>query len=90
MRLADLTFRQRDQAYAGKAQLLVQCGCVFLIARQPVERFRDDDVEGTGAGVLQQLLVARPASGACWSGRSVMVLTDDGRSTWSVTTAPQR
>ena len=40
---ADLAFRQRH--HAGEAQLLVQGGSVLLVTRQPVERFRHDEVE---------------------------------------------
>ena len=45
MQLADLAFGQGHQPHAGEAQLLVEGGDVLLVARQPVERLGDDDIE---------------------------------------------
>ena len=57
MQLADLALGNRDEPNAAEAELLIE-GChVFLVARQPVEGLGDDDVEGSGPGVLQELLV---------------------------------
>ncbi len=47
MQFGDVAFRQRDDARARKAQPLVDPGNVLLVATQPVERLRDDDIELT-------------------------------------------
>ena len=39
--------------------MLVQGGDIFLIARQAIEGFGNDDVKKSGARVFEQLLVAR-------------------------------
>src|SRR5262245_17952181 len=64
MELTDLALGQGQDADAAEAELLVEGGDVLLVAREPVERLGDDHGEGAGAGVLEQLLVARsqPAS----------------------------
>ena len=60
VQLVDLALGQRHQFDAGEGEVLEQGGDVLLVAGEPVEGLGDDDVEGAGAGVLQQLLVARP------------------------------
>ena len=60
MQLADFTFGKRDEANTGKIQALEQPGDILLIARQPIERFGDDDVEPPTARILEQLLIGRP------------------------------
>ena len=63
MQLADLALGQGDDPDAGEAQPLEQAGDVLLVARQPVERLGDDDVE-LPPGVLEQLLIARAQDGS--------------------------
>jgi hypothetical protein len=58
MEFADLALGERDDADAGEAQLLEEGGDMFLVAADPVERLGHDDVAGTGADGLQQVLVA--------------------------------
>ena len=77
MELADLALGQGHDPHAAEAQLLEQGGDVLLVAGEPVERLGDDDVEGAGPGVLQQLLVARPKPAGAGAG-GVAVGGDDG------------
>lgn len=55
MQLAHFT-RERDDADAGEAHPLVETGNVFLIARKPVERFREDHVEAALQSIGYQFL----------------------------------
>ena len=71
MELGDLTLGDGEQADAGEAQPLEQSGDVFLIARQPVERLGQNDVEQAAPGISQEPLIrrpysARPAAGAIY------------------------
>jgi hypothetical protein len=45
VKFADLALGQGEQPHTGKAQPLEQSGDILLVARQPVERLGDDDVE---------------------------------------------
>ncbi len=58
MELGDRALGDGDQRHAGEGEVLVERGDVLLVARQAVERFGHDHVEGTGAGVLEELLIA--------------------------------
>jgi hypothetical protein len=49
--------------------VLVEGGDILLVTGEAVEGFRNDDVESAGAGVLQQLLVARPKPAGAGAGR---------------------
>jgi hypothetical protein len=60
MQLADLAFREGHEANTGKIQPLEQSGDILLVARQPIERFGDDDVEPLTARILEQPLIGRP------------------------------
>jgi hypothetical protein len=40
--------------------MLVERGDILLVTGETVERLGDDDVEGAGAGILEQLLVGGP------------------------------
>jgi hypothetical protein len=60
MKIGDLAFGQGHDADTGKAEALVERGHVLLVAREAIQRFGHDHVEGAGARILQQLLVARP------------------------------
>jgi hypothetical protein len=50
MQLADLTLGQGDDPDAGKREPLVQRRDILLIARQAIERLRDDDLEPVSIG----------------------------------------
>jgi len=69
MELADLALGQGEDAHPAEAQLLVEGGDVLLVAGQPVEGLGHDNVEGAGAGILQQLLVAGPQPAGAGAGR---------------------
>nr|WP_209443514.1 hypothetical protein [Falsiroseomonas frigidaquae] len=56
MELADLAFGEREHRHAGEAHALIDAGDVFLIAREPVQRFRQDDIDPTGERLLDQRL----------------------------------
>jgi hypothetical protein len=57
---ANLALGQGDQPYPGKAQPLEQSGDILLVARQPIERLGDDDVELPPARVFEQALIGWP------------------------------
>ncbi len=59
MQLVDPAFGQCVDADAGELAALVERGQVFRVPGQPFERFRRDDVEGTTAHAVEELLVAR-------------------------------
>jgi hypothetical protein len=56
MELADLALGQCHDLDAAERQLLEESRDVLLIARDAVERLRDDNVEGPGPRVAQELL----------------------------------
>ncbi|KHJ53849.1 hypothetical protein LA66_14700 [Aureimonas altamirensis] len=76
MQFADLAFRQGDDGDAGKAHALVEAGDVLLITRQPVERFREDNIEPALEAVCDKLLNARPDQ-RCAGDGAVHVAVDD-------------
>src|SRR5690606_30108205 len=66
--IADLAFGERDHPNAREAQTLEYPGNVRLIARKPVHRLGEDDVEPARLPILQELLdagadQARPRDG---------------------------
>src|SRR5690606_315073 len=48
MEIGDLAFGQRHDRHTGELEALVERSHALLVARQPVERFGDDDVEASG------------------------------------------
>ena len=68
MQLGNLAFRQGHQLDAGEFEPLVQAGDIFLVARQPVQRLREHDVEAAFARRRQQRLVAGPKAGCAGNG----------------------
>jgi hypothetical protein len=60
MEFIDLALREGDDPAARKADPLENMGDIFLVARQPVEGFGDDDPEPSRLRILQQLLDAGP------------------------------
>ena len=70
MQLADLAFRQGEDADAGEGQLLVEGGDVFLVARQAIERLGNHHIEGAGSGIGQHGLVAGAKGGSPLIARS--------------------
>jgi hypothetical protein len=54
VKLGDLALAHRHQPDAGEAEALEDAGDVLLVARQPVERLGDHQLEALGAGVLEQ------------------------------------
>ncbi len=63
MQFADLALGKGDELDARKSELLVERGHVLLVARQAVECLGDYHVELSIAGILKELLVARPKRG---------------------------
>jgi len=58
MQFADIPFRQGDDAHAGKAHALIKASDIFLIARKPIEGFRQDEIEAAALRIGDQLLNA--------------------------------
>src|SRR5215831_15013843 len=58
MKLTDLALGDGDNLDGAEAELLVEAGDMLLVAREAVERLGDDDVEGAGARIGEELLVA--------------------------------
>ena len=63
MQLGNLAFRQGHQLDAGEFEPLVQPGDIFLVARQPVQRLRQHDVEAAFACSRQHCLVTGAKAG---------------------------
>src|SRR5262249_25040509 len=63
MQFADLTLGKGEEAHAGKSQPLQETSDILLVARQPVERLGDDDVELAASGIIEKRLIGR-AQGA--------------------------
>jgi len=77
MKLADLTFGERDDRHPGKTQMLEQGGDICLIAADAVEGFRHHDIEHAALRVLQKLLNARTQDHARTRYRGVVIGADD-------------
>lgn len=58
MKFADLAFGKRDQRYARELEMFVEGRDIGLIARDTVERFRQNDVELACLRVSKQCLNA--------------------------------
>ena len=59
MEFGNLPLGQGNKADAGEFEALEESGDVFLVAREPVEGFGDDDVEGGLARAFEQRLITR-------------------------------
>ena len=59
MEFGNLALGEGDEADAGEFEPLEQTGDVFLVAREAVEGFGDDDVEGGLARAFEQRLITR-------------------------------
>jgi hypothetical protein len=60
MQVADFTLGQGDDLDAQELELLVKIGDIGLVPGQAVQGLGHHDVEFTGTGILQQILVPRP------------------------------
>ena len=54
MQFTDLALGDRHQLHAGKAEVFVEAGDVFLVTADPVQRFRQNDIEAADPGIRQQ------------------------------------
>src|SRR5580765_5059866 len=77
MEFAHFAFGERDDADVGKAHALVKAGNVLLVARQAIQRFRQDDVEAALQAIGDQFLHARPQQRRPGN-RPVRIAVDDG------------
>ncbi len=59
MQLADLALRKSDDPHVGEAHALVEASDILLVARKPVEGFRQHGIEMLTLRVGDQLLNSR-------------------------------
>jgi hypothetical protein len=58
VQVTDVAFRHRDDPDVAEGEPLMQPGGVFLVSREPIERFRDNHIEQVLGGVPHQGLDA--------------------------------
>ena len=63
MQVCHVSFGERDHPHIGERKALEEAGNVFLIARQPIHCFRENDVEASTKRVCDQRLDAGPQQG---------------------------
>ena len=63
LEIGNLTLTQSKELDAGEAQPLVESCDIRLIARQAIERFRNDEIDPTGHAIFHQGLDAGPQEG---------------------------
>ena len=77
MKLADLAFGERNERHARELEMLEQRRDIGLIARYPVKRFGEHDIELARLRVSQQLLDARAQDHARARDRGILEAADN-------------
>ena len=60
MHLADVTLADRHDPYTGETQALVHPSDVFLVPREAIHRFRQDDIKPTLGRIRDQFRKRQP------------------------------